>query len=242
MLRVEQARQLFACANKTPSDNRFLPLENHMKRAFTLLEVLVVVAIIALLAVILFPAFARARENARRASCQSNLKQIFLAHYQYKEDCDGVFAPAAYRNGAGERVIWTQLFQPYAKSQQIFRCPSDADSLRQSFALNTFAFADVENLPPQPFGVHLGTLRFDATSELIMACESGTGDDSTSIPDAWKIVPPSLPLSFEGDARPVGRHFERANVLFLDGHVKSLLLNAFYRGQSPPDRFFMPLN
>ena len=46
------------------------------KRGFTLIELLVVIAIIAILAAILFPVFARARENARRASCQSNLKQI----------------------------------------------------------------------------------------------------------------------------------------------------------------------
>ena len=212
-------------------------------RAFTLLEILVVVAILALLAAIFFPAFARARENARRASCQSNLKQIFLAHYQYKDDCDGVFAPAAYRNAQGERVIWTQLFQPYAKSDAIFRCPSDPNSVHQSFGLNTFSFADVENLPSQPSGFHLGTLRFEATSQLILACESGTGNDfSTPVPDAWKVVPPSLALAFEGDARPGNRHFERVNVLFLDGHVKSLSLDAFYRGQVPVDRFFKPLN
>lgn len=45
------------------------------RRGFTLIELLVVIAIIAILAAILFPVFARARENARRASCQSNLKQ-----------------------------------------------------------------------------------------------------------------------------------------------------------------------
>jgi prepilin-type N-terminal cleavage/methylation domain-containing protein/prepilin-type processing-associated H-X9-DG protein len=212
-----------------------------MRRAFTLVEILVVVAILAILAAMLFPAFSRSRENARRASCQSNLKQIYLAHYQYKEDADGVFAPAAYRNAGGERVIWTQLFQPYLKSEAVFRCPSDADSVRQSFGLNTLAFADVENLPPQSSGIHLGVLRFDATSEFIMACESGTSDDlETPVPDSWKIVPPSLPLQFEGDARPSARHFGRANVLFLDGHIKSLALDAFCRGQSPPDRFFKP--
>ena len=44
--------------------------------AFTLIELLVVIAIIAILAAILFPVFARARENARKSTCQSNLKQL----------------------------------------------------------------------------------------------------------------------------------------------------------------------
>ena len=48
------------------------------KKGFTLIELLVVISIIAMLAAILFPVFARARENARRTSCQSNLKQIGL--------------------------------------------------------------------------------------------------------------------------------------------------------------------
>jgi prepilin-type N-terminal cleavage/methylation domain-containing protein len=58
------------------------------RTGFTLIELLVVIAIIAILAAILFPVFARARENARRASCQSNLKQIGLAVYQYTQDYD----------------------------------------------------------------------------------------------------------------------------------------------------------
>jgi len=60
------------------------------RRAFTLLEVLIVVAIIAILAAILFPVFSRARENARKASCISNLHQIGLGIAMYRSDYDGI--------------------------------------------------------------------------------------------------------------------------------------------------------
>ena len=73
-------------------------------QGFTLIELLVVIAIIAILAAILFPGFARARENARRSSCQSNLKQIGLSALQYAQDYDEKWMPHedAYRfpNGA----------------------------------------------------------------------------------------------------------------------------------------------
>jgi prepilin-type N-terminal cleavage/methylation domain-containing protein len=63
-------------------------MQKKVKRGFTLIELLVVIAIIAILAAILFPVFARARENARRASCQSNLKQIALGVFMYNQDYD----------------------------------------------------------------------------------------------------------------------------------------------------------
>jgi prepilin-type N-terminal cleavage/methylation domain-containing protein/prepilin-type processing-associated H-X9-DG protein len=65
-----------------------LRVKQGKKPAFTLIELLVVIAIIAILAAILFPVFARARENARRASCMSNLKQIGLATMMYVQDYD----------------------------------------------------------------------------------------------------------------------------------------------------------
>src|SRR3982750_1767073 len=105
------------------------------QRAFTLIELLVVIAIIALLAAILFPVFARARENARRTSCSSNLKQIFLSHSLYRDDYDSIFAPCAYLNASGDRVEWPELFLPYTRNQQIFLCPSDSSSKKISYGL-----------------------------------------------------------------------------------------------------------
>lgn len=94
---------------------------------FTLIELLVVIAIIGILAAILFPVFARARENARRSTCQSNLKQIGLAYEQYKNDNDSIW-PAADSYINSEYYSWPTIIQPYVKNAQIFACPSGTDS------------------------------------------------------------------------------------------------------------------
>jgi prepilin-type N-terminal cleavage/methylation domain-containing protein/prepilin-type processing-associated H-X9-DG protein len=100
---------------------------SHTKRVvkgFTLIELLVVIAIIAILAAILFPVFGRARENARKASCQSNLKQIGLGFMQYSQDFDETLPIAAYDMWARNTPKWMDILQPYIKSTQLFDCPS----------------------------------------------------------------------------------------------------------------------
>lgn len=99
--------------------------------AFTLIELLVVISIIAILAAILFPVFGRARENARRSSCQSNLKQIGLGALQYTQDYDDLIF-ASFYGTAGDSTVsnykWMDAIFPYVKSEQIFTCPSDSAS------------------------------------------------------------------------------------------------------------------
>jgi len=99
------------------------------RRGFTLIELLVVIAIIAILAAILFPVFAQAREKARQATCQSNMKQIGLAMAMYREDYDGRPVPgwmgiATNQFGETGRIWWQWLLQPYIKNIQLFECPS----------------------------------------------------------------------------------------------------------------------
>ena len=130
--------------------------KQHNRRAFTLIELLVVIAIIAILAAILFPVFARARENARRASCMSNMKQIGLGIMQYTQDYDETYppgwagritagtpggilqteagTPGAYfilcdpsTCGSGHFFTWMDSIYPYVKSVQVFKCPSSVD-------------------------------------------------------------------------------------------------------------------
>jgi len=94
------------------------------RTGFTLIELLVVIAIIAILAAILFPVFARARENARRASCQSNLKQITLGWIQYTQDYDELVVPFTSTGAtSGIAHFWTSALQPYLKAPKFTLAP-----------------------------------------------------------------------------------------------------------------------
>ena len=104
---------------------------------FTLIELLVVIAIIALLAAILFPVFARAREQARKATCQSNLKQIGLGITQYEQDYDDhvpmtinyACVPTSANCNASNTPyvfpLWENAVFPYIKDTNIFACPDN---------------------------------------------------------------------------------------------------------------------
>ena len=92
------------------------------KRGFTLIELLVVIAIIAILAAILFPAFAKARESARRISCVSNLKQIGTAIMQYSQEFDEKLPPCRDSND----VYYPALLKPYLQDAAVYKCPSNS--------------------------------------------------------------------------------------------------------------------
>jgi prepilin-type N-terminal cleavage/methylation domain-containing protein len=99
------------------------------KRAFTLIELLVVIAIIAILAAILFPVFARAREQARKATCASNMKQVALGVQMYAQDFDETLP---YQDGdrcpygTEQRAPWINGPMPYVKNTHVWYCPSAA--------------------------------------------------------------------------------------------------------------------
>ena len=91
-------------------------LKQKKLQGFTLIELLVVIAIIAILAAILFPAFAKARESARRSSCSSNMKQIGIATMQYTQEFDEKYPMLHFINDTGQEVRWQEAVSPYIKS------------------------------------------------------------------------------------------------------------------------------
>jgi prepilin-type N-terminal cleavage/methylation domain-containing protein/prepilin-type processing-associated H-X9-DG protein len=188
-------------------------------RGFTLIELLVVIAIIAILAAILMPVFARAREKARQASCQSNLKQITLATMMYLQDYDETFPRAAYPafRPAGPPCImtWYHVLVAYKKNSQIVICPSDSPPL----AIAT-VFAPLPLCPVEP---QLTTASYHANDTIIRFTTAGVTSlpaiprpaETALVSDAT-ICNPATALS----AMVQGRHSDMMNVGYADGHVK----------------------
>lgn len=102
---------------------------------FTLLELLVVIAVIALIAGILFPVFAQAREKARQTVCLSNTRQIGMAQSLYTQDNDDELVPWVigpwtpdHPELARHQKVWTDLLESYVKNRQVYFCPSFSEA------------------------------------------------------------------------------------------------------------------
>lgn len=116
-------------------------LDPSARRGFTLIELLTVIAIIAVLAGLLFPVFMTARGKAREITCVSNLRQIGLAIRMYAQDYDDIYPWAVDATDKYTPQIWDpypdfqaqipfmpmihEVLQPYIRSKNLFRCPSD---------------------------------------------------------------------------------------------------------------------
>lgn len=203
--------------------------------AFTLIEVLVVIAIVAILAALLFPVFSSAKEAGKKTACLSNVRQLSLGVILYTNDDDGVLPPLADETNA---VLWTDRIQPYTRTTQINVCPSDPGA-RVSYGLNQLVFNDLFGATEPPAFLSIDSFRYPA--ETVMMAELGTEDDlKTARKGGLKLVVPDDDIDDEFDARPSFRHTNRATVGFFDGHAAARLKEQFYVGWSPADYWLCP--
>lgn len=205
-----------------------------MKRsAFTLIELLVVIAIISILAAILFPVFARARENARRTSCLSNTKQLGLAMMQYVQDYDERYPIGSYLDGETttypDGVVrvnnWVVRLYPYTKSPQVFNCPSDDKAWKGGNGATSEVSYGI-NTDFIPYGVSISMASVDKVSQTIML-----GDSEGSVRYGFTAT------SYSG-ASPTrwlsDRHLEGGNIAFADGHAKWFKMSRGSNGKPIP--------
>lgn len=210
------------------------------RKGFTLIELLVVIAIIAILAAILFPVFSRAREMARKASCQSNLKQIITATLMYVQDWDGKFPPFwagadaggsyywyGYRQNDGNVDLTKGLIYPYLKNKQIRKCPSweasspYAPAGAWGYGYNWFFIGGSPDPTYYWLPIPASETQIAKPSETIIFADSAIKNwlTGSGLMESVSITPPSQTWGWYDMHF---RHNDTSNVAFCDGHVKSL--------------------
>lgn len=221
-------------------------------RGFTLIELLIVISIIAVLSAILFPVFARARENARRSSCISNLHQIGLAMIMYTQDYDGHLVPqyikylpasskpASYtkylspHSDGSVNVYWPSILNSYINNYQIFDCPNSPRSTPNSFYGSYDINTNISKLS-------LAAFDKPSITYAIMDWSSTLGYASSqrmTTTGSWRYLPGVGDISgwdCDGESGATGndcmhgRHFDGINMTFADGHVKWLKSSVVYK-------------
>jgi len=202
-------------------------MRKHSRSGFTLIELLVVIAIIAILAAMLMPVFARVRENARKTSCASNLKQLGLACKMYSQDYDEVLPVDYYACNSSwthSRLVGQLL--PYMKNMGIFYCPSAAK----------MGFADIVNTPANQAAGNVGYYYF-SYDQIPSTVTPGTGNATWICSNflkkfagnTWRVVGEQWDSDYwlwsDVFCQPLNIRIHEAafgsiNVCYMDGHVK----------------------
>lgn len=220
----------------------------HPKQGFTLVEMLVVIAIVSLLAAIMFPAFGRVRAKGRRTTCASNLKQIGVALDLYAQDNRAY--PALNQKAFTDKKcgVWADKVFPYAKSEKIFECPSAPYGLYRSTCPPT-DITDPEhpitwngsydlNIPDSEYHISPGgsistlfqvhqrhsLIRYTRPSSTILVLD---GDGGFVSPGYEKL--PASDAAMLATQGVDAHHEGGANIAFADGHVKWMSLDALLK-------------
>jgi prepilin-type processing-associated H-X9-DG protein/prepilin-type N-terminal cleavage/methylation domain-containing protein len=210
-----------------------LPSPRATSRAFTLVELLTVLAVLTLLAGILVPVLARARDRAQRGACLSHLRQLGAAHLLYLQDWDERLSPwssaAAPRpEPFGAALFWTEYLQPYLHSQAVLHDPSASwpagvpeDTRLAQYALCTWG--------PGGFGYPQAPYWRWPGSPLCLD-EVVRPGETISLMDGWTTT--------RGTRVELGRHGGGLNASFLDGHARWLPTQEFWRMEEDERGFY----
>lgn len=170
-------------------------MQTRNRLGFTLLELLVVLAILSLLAALLFPVFTHAREKSRQAACASSLRQIGMAAMQYGSDNDGLlFHTLSHADDSGLVTMWSFCWNAKNPPAQTVdtSCGPLASFLRNAGVWNCPSASGIQaenyfNPAPPPYGLNIAFARAEigqghpvsfaqaeAPAETIFAADSAT--------------------------------------------------------------------
>ena len=231
----------------------------HRRRGFTLLELLIVIAIIMVLAAILYPALGAVRERARQTVCLSNLRQIGTSLHMYAQDYDGIWPTSQFVTLLPEppgfaTIYWNEVLRPYVRNRQVFYCPNDENKFERdssygwSYPHMPYRWPFTEGETIESGSVSLGSanldLKFKCPSDVMILTDTIRRWPALFV--FWQYA--YCPINERGSHQPgmsrrgvspfanlADWHSTGSNVLFIDGHTRWLNREQLL-SQSPENR------
>ena len=238
--------------------NHLRPVRFRRQMGFTLVELLVVIALITIILSILLPALSGGKRLAVRAKCLSNIRQIQIAQIAYAAAQDDLLI---YAGDGTEQGSWLGPLQTYGAPPEARRCPADRSvyfdepvpgSSPPLLRTTSYAINDYVSPTHAPFGFQpfqkLSQIRRSSTIiHLVELAESGAyaASDHVHVEDFYLAIAPQITIALIDMQLPLGRHGGRPqswdailNFSFVDGHAESLPIWKVYT--DPTNNLFDP--
>lgn len=213
------------------------------KYAFTLIELLTVIAIIGILAAIIIPVTGRVRDSARTTRCASNLRQLMQATTLFANDNRGIYpVTRSTATGVMDKAWWQEIYPAYCGSHEVFLCPADQTAIKvtnptfratwthpytgQKLPNSKVSYGAIghqsgggiagEGVDYKPLGKPVSLFQSPSRTVLYVDYQdSDTAGSATRLSETWNSGIPRWvsEMTFPHNNR------QKANLVFLDGHI-----------------------
>lgn len=220
-----------------PFQRPFSVLSSFSVRSFfSLIELIIVIAIMAVILSMLFPALSLSIQNTKSIQCANNLKQLTYGFIEYSDDYDGFFPSDVHVHNVYEHggTNWAYWIQPYLENVQVLNCPESPDPAPKNnkIALHLYDGNYGWNFDGTQGKYGRWSTRISQPAQCYLLFDSGD-QCITYWSNKWQSLLEELDLDWDSKKEGCNRHRNAVNITFADSHIESRELDAFIAAPTP---------